>query len=403
MPEEIDRIIELVKAHLSGELSDAGRQELESWMNEQPVNRLLVEEFLDEEKLKAGIAETYWAKERIWEQLRNRLLFPAVESDEISIKRPVLLFKRQWWAIAASVIVVLGLGIYFYTAVNKKNVPPVIAKATADDISAPATNRAMITLADGSRVFLDSVNNGQLAKVGNIKLVKLASGQIAYQTADGQILKELQHNTLTNPRGSKVIHIALSDGSRVWLNAGSSITYPVAFVGDERKVELKGEGYFEVAKDPTKKFVVTANGTTTEVLGTHFNVNAYDGESETKITLLEGSVKVSNSSQQAVTIRPGQQAKVAGSQQPAIGNNIDIDQVMAWKNNLFKFNSTNIQEMMRQAERWYDIEVSYPSGVPDEQFGGTLSRDVSLSEFVKMLEYSDIKVKVSGRKVEVIK
>lgn len=331
------------------------------------------------------------------EQKLKQQIFSYIDHEIPGVQRyprqPGLI--RIWYWAAASIIVLLGLGIYFYTSFNKKELP--IAVNTPIDIEAPATNRAMITLADGSRVFLDSVNNGQLAQLGNIKLVKLAGGQIAYQTADGQILKELQHNTLTNPRGSKVIDMQLSDGTRVWLNAGSSITYPVAFVGGDRKVELKGEGYFEVAKDPAKKFIVTANGTTTEVLGTHFNVNAYNDEGVTKVTLLEGLVKVAGGNGPQVMIKPGQQAKITGSQKPVISNFVDLDRVIAWKNGYFSFDDLTFDEIMSEIERWYDVNIVYNGEVPAVKIGGDINRSTSLEGTIQVLEYHGIKIKRQGK------
>jgi trigger factor len=196
--------------------------------------------------------------------------------------------------------------------------------ALSGDVKAPAVNKAMITLANGQRVYLDSVKNGQLALQGNIKLIKLTDGRIVYQTANGEVIKELQYNTLYNPRGSKVIDMALADGSRVWLNAGSSITYPVAFIGNERKVAVTGEAYFEVAHNASKPFVVTRGATIVQVLGTHFNVNAYEDEEDIKVTLLQGAVKVSNSNQSAV-IKPGQQARLISDSKPEIRNDVNLE------------------------------------------------------------------------------
>lgn len=316
--------------------------------------------------------------------------------------QPKVTKKRMllsWYWAAACVIILLGTGFYFYTIHNKQQ--PVITAAAPKDIPAPASNRATITLADGSTVYLDNAGNGQLAQLGNVKLVKLANGQIVYQYEDGTVspslggpdsYREGEVNTLTNPKGSKVIDMMLSDGSHVWLNAGSSITYPVVFVGDERKVELKGEGYFEVAKDPAKKFIVTANGTTTEVLGTHFNVNAF---SNVKVTLLEGAVKVANQNGSKV-IKPGQQAQVTG-QINVIA--VNMGQVMAWKNGLFNLNGVAFSEIIQQFANWYDVEVVYPSGVPNVELFGKMGRDLNLSEVLESLKEAGVRWKLEGRKL----
>lgn len=327
------------------------------------------------------------------ERVKTKLLTFTAESSQTGLKQVKSVRRLKLYWAAASIIALLGLGIYFYIQNNKQQ--PSIVENAPKDIPAPAINRAMITLADGSRVYLDSAGNGQLAHLGNIKLVKLANGQIAYQTADGQILKELQYNTLTNPKGSKVIDMTLSDGSHVWLNAGSSITYPVAFIGGERKVELKGEGYFEVTHDPNKKFIVSAGDVKTEVLGTHFNVNAYSENSVTKVTLLEGSVRTGGNAG-SVIIKPGQQAQVADKIKVV---EADLDQVMAWRNGFFYLNNQSIGEVMREISNWYDVEVVYASGVPDVELYGKMGRELTLSQVLKILQKVGLQCKLENHKL----
>lgn len=315
-------------------------------------------------------------------------------------KVPIVHWKRL--VAAASIIAIIGIGVYFYTSLSKNNSAPAITTVTSKDIPAPAANRAIITLADGSRVYLDSVGDGQLAQQGNIKLMKLSNGQIAYQTASGEMVKEIQFNTLTNPKGSKVINMALADGSRVWLNAGSSVTYPVVFVGNERKVELKGEGYFEVAKDPSKKFIVSANSTTTEVLGTHFNINAYEDEEAMRVTLLEGSVIVSNPRyKNKVTLRPGQQAALDKTDADIKLSRADLDQVLAWKTGFFTFNDLSFDEVMKKIERWYDIKVVYARTIPNINLEGDLSKNTSLNGALEALRFQGVDLKLEGRTVTV--
>ncbi len=305
-------------------------------------------------------------------------------------------YKRIRYSVAAAVLVII-FGTYWFLSNQEDKKQPPTAYFEHDNIAAPATNRAMITLADGSRVYLDSVDNGQLAQLGNIKLIKLANGQIVYQMADGQIMKELQHNTLTNPRGSKVVDIQLADGSHIWLNAGSSITYPVSFVNNERKVVLRGEGYFEVAKHPSKKFVVEANGLYTEVLGTHFNINAYSDNKAIKVTLLEGAVRLKRNTE-SLMIKPGQQG-IAGATALSLLNLADIDQVIAWKNGIFNLNSLSFDEVMQEFGNWYDIEIVYPSGVPQIKLFGEMERSLSLAEVLESLTEARIKWKLEGKRL----
>lgn len=307
------------------------------------------------------------------------------------------------WAVAASIVLVVGLGSYlmFFRESSIVNREPVERTALTNDVKAPETNRAMITLADGRKVYLDSIDNGQLALQNNVKLIKAEDGKISYEGVSTSV--SVAYNTLTNPRGSKVIDMTLADGSRVWLNAGSSVTYPVAFIGNERKVEITGEAYFEVApsNSPTggglRPFIVSKGTMQVQVLGTHFNVNAYDDEANIKVTLLEGSVKVNNGGQSDL-LKPGQQARVTNI--ISVIDGVDTDEVMAWKNGTFYFNNTNIETIMRQASRWYDVDIVYEGNVRNEFFGGTVPRNENISQLIKALELTQtIKITVEGRKI----
>lgn len=344
------------------------------------------------------LEQEYWEKEEqtaLTADEAGRYLNWIFENRPAKIR--TILWRRI--AVAASIVFVLGLGAYFaFFNKGKRQDEIVKVQEPAKDVKAPETNRAMIKLADGRTVYLDSANNGELALQGNIKLVKLDNGQIAYQTAGGEIVKELQYNTLSNPRGSKVIDMTFSDGSRVWLNAGSSVTYPIAFVGNERKVTITGEAYFEIAHDASKPFRVSKGETRIEVLGTHFNVNAYDDEDAVRVTLLEGSVKVSND-QSSLTIKPNQQAVVKNNQAIELNKNVNIEEVMAWKNGLFQFGEASIEEVMRQVARWYDVEVVYESK-PTEHFRGEISRSAEASKVLKMLEATEaVHFRIEGKKI----
>lgn len=316
------------------------------------------------------------------------------ESTDIIPRVHRIHFRRsRWWAAAAILILAMGGYLLFFN--NGGNKQEEIAKTieTAKDVKAPESNRAMITLADGRKVYLDSAMNGELAFQGNVKLVKLANGQIAYQTASGEIAKELQFNTLNNPRGSKVIDMQLSDGSHVWLNAGSSVTFPIAFVGNERKVSVTGEAYFEISHDKTKPFIVSANNKAdVTVLGTHFNVNAYDDEATLKVTLLEGSISVNNT-----IIKPGQQAQV--SSDIKVVNKVDLAEVMAWKNGNFKFTRTDLKVIMREIGRWYDVEVSYEGNIPVQLYNIGVPRTANVSEVLRGLEFTGAHFSIEGKKI----
>ncbi len=390
-PNPYQRYYELAEKWQDGTITPGELQELENWFNQdqdKPVQ--IPASFVDDEQEHAR---------RILAGIRTK----------ITGRKPV---KRMRW-YAAAIMLLLGLGLYFYYVQTPEKPHPQVTDIKPDDIPPPANNRATILLADGSRVFLDSAGNGQLAQQGNIKLVKLANGQIAYQLAGGQILQELQYNTLTNPRGSKVINMQLSDGSHVWLNAGSSVTYPVAFTGNERKVNITGEAYFEIVHNKSQPFKVSKGNMAVEVLGTHFNVNAYDDETDIKVTLLEGSVKVINGTGSR-QIQPGQQAQLNNHGNPQIPNNLprhggigvqtaDVDQVMAWKNGRFYFDGADITTIMKEVKRWYNVEVVF-NDVVNYDFVAKIDRDVPVSELLNMLELTGgVHFKVQENKIIVSK
>ena len=310
-----------------------------------------------------------------------------------------LIPRSQWWAAAASVILLLGAFSYFQFF-HKSTKPTQIAKVLSNDVKAPQSNKAMITLANGQKVYLDSVGNGALAIQGNVKLVKLASGKIAYEHGSGKVSTKMEYNTLSNPRGSKVINMDLADGSKVWLNAGSSLTYPVLFMGNERKVSVTGEAYFEVAHDASRPFIVNNGAMNVRVLGTHFNVNAFEDDgNDIKVTLLEGSVKINNGNATGL-LKPGQQAVV--NREIKVVNDVDLDLVMAWKNGYFQFDNASLQNVLKEVSRWYDVNVIYEGKNEPRQFVGEIQRDLSLSEMLKLLERNKVHFKIQGKDLRII-
>lgn len=333
-----------------------------------------------------------------WEKLKDTTdLLPgkAEQSLREILPAPVVSLRKKIGRMvaAASILLIIGTGAFFFFF-NRKGAPPeATAKAPVHhDIQAPETNRATITLANGQTVYLDSVANGSLAMQGSVNVVKLADGKIAYTGSASEIV----YNELSNPRGSKVIDMTLSDGSHVWLNAGSSIRFPVAFAGNERKVSVTGEAYFEVAHNAAMPFKVIKDDMEITVLGTHFNVNTYDDEANMKITLLEGAVKINKGSATGF-LKPGQQAQVAGVIN--VKDNVDIDAVMAWKNGQFVLDGTDIKTLMRQVCRWYDVEVEYSGMVPEREFDGSIDRDVPLKRVIQALQGNGVKCRLEGRKV----
>ena len=351
----------------------------------------------DQQGLSASLSETENQKieHQNWESLKAQIDQPLSIISPHHV--PVL---RKWrWVIAASIIIVVGLGGWAFLF-NKNDRQQQIARATVtNDVKPPEANRATVSLTNVQVVYLDSAAPGSLAVQGTVKLVKLANGRITYQTGSEEVIVKPTYNTLTNPKGSQVVDMTLADGSHIWLNAGSSLTYPVAFVGNERTVSITGEAYFEVASDKTKPFRVTKGDMQVEVLGTHFNVNAYYDEKDIKVTLLEGAVRL-KSNEQSQILKPGEQAGVSSIIN--VIKDVDVEEVMAWKDGRFKFNSVDIETIMRQAARWYDVDVEYRGKVEGTLSGG-IARNVNASQLFHVLELTGrVQFEITGRKVIVI-
>jgi transmembrane sensor len=263
----------------------------------------------------------------------------------------------------------------------------------------PGSNKAVLTLADGKTVPLDSAHGGVIGRQGGEELVS-RNKQLIYQQV-GDASGGVGYNVLTTPRGGQYA-VVLPDGTKVWLNADSYLRYPTAFGGDSREVELRGEGYFEVAARAGQPFRVQVlrgkrEPLRVEVLGTHFNIMDYDDEPVLRTTLLEGAVRVSKGGA-AVVLRPGQQARLEGEDRLLVGQ-ADIEEAIAWKNGLFKFDGAGIGQVMRQLSRWYDLDVEYVHGVPNDLFQGEMYRDVRVSELLKILEASGVHCAVEGKKL----
>ncbi|MET0392586.1 MAG: FecR domain-containing protein, partial [Chitinophagaceae bacterium] len=327
----------------------------------------------------------------IKEQLYQRI------TNELSNETRIIPFYRRpvFRAAAAAVLLIAAAATIFLLSRGREPQP---LTGTAPQIRLmPGGNKAVLTLADGSLIVLDSAANGSLAQQGNMKVLKLDNGQLAYRSGD-ESAGEVLYNTITTPRGGQY-QVVLADGSRVWLNAASSLRFPASFTGRERRVELTGEGYFEITKNPSMPFKVNMAGKgEVEVLGTHFNINAYDDESHSRITLLEGSVKVSRGAATSI-LKPGQQAQLADGIK--VAQDADLEEVMAWKNGKFIFNKTDVQATMRQLARWYDASVSY-QGKVDGFFNGTISRSAGIEKVLKMLQLTDeVQFSIEGKTIVV--
>lgn len=339
------------------------------------------------------------SRERADELLR-KILAANPDDAEVEQPHPPKIGWRRWVAAAIITGLIAGAAWFTWNTSNEQPDKNIIAQEQRfqNDVE-PGGFKARLTLADGTTIVLDSAAAGELARQGNT-LVLNKDGQLIYDV-QAESEKEIIYNTLHTAKGEMYTTV-LADGSKIWLNAASSIKFPVAFSGKERKVEITGEAYFEIAHNPSKPFKVIKGDVEVAVLGTHFNVNAYDDESEIKVTLLEGSVKVSTTKQlnNSATLIPGQQAHINQSTIQLI--NPDLEHVMAWKNGRFLFKSIDIKSLMKELERWYDIEVSYER-IPATGFNARITRNTPLSSILKALELTgDVRFRIEGRRVVVM-
>lgn len=325
------------------------------------------------------------------EKMLNAIL--TAESAGQPVERPL---RVQWIRYAAAAAIVVAAAFAFYTHKRQPVISQQIAKQThlINDIP-PGGNRALLVLADGAGIPLDSVHTGILATTGGAEIIKTEEGKLTV-TANGKSSGPLQRNLLTTPKGGQY-QITLNDGSKVWLNASSSIRFPTAFDAHERRVEITGEVFFEVTKDKKRPFRVKFGNSEVEVLGTSFNIMAYPDEKMSKTTLLEGAVRLSNAGKSR-TLAPGQQGAIR-SDGAIITASVDTQQETAWRQGLFYFRDSGIREIMRDASRWYDIEVEYRGKIPERQFTGKVSRNVNISELLNMLRYAGVKSTIENQKV----
>jgi len=334
----------------------------------------------DEQSMSAGRIDALF--EKIGSDPVERMGAEPHQEQFIGRKRPFGRRILRSMAAAAVVILVIGILIWRTKSSVEQPVPSVVQNMTHEIL--PGGNKAVLTLSDGKKIVLDSAADGTLTKQGSVHIVKLGDGRLAYEGKDS--VSAL--NTLSTPYGG-MYRLRLPDGTGVWLNAASSITYPTAFAGPKRRVHVKGEVYFEVAKDASKPFFVDVNGhSTIEVMGTDFNVNAYENEDIISTTLLHGSVKVTaGDNGHEVTLRPGQQMLIdTGTRQIKAVNYVDTDKIVAWKNGAFNFEGIPLERAMRQLARWYNLQITYEQPVRAIQFGGTLKRNLPLSDVLHFLE-----------------
>lgn len=323
-------------------------------------------------------------------------------NNELPVPPPAKHNNLPWkkLGVAASLLFLVSFGAYIYNnqkrqIVTKKS----IAKTRPKNDVLPGGNKAILTLANGKTITLDSAQNGLLAQQGNTKVNKTRNGQLVYVANNNADAQVSVINTISTPRGGQY-QLVLSDGSKVCLNSESSVSFPTRFTGKTRDVTITGEAYFEVAKNAKMPFRVKSDNTTVEVLGTHFNIMAYNDEAEMKTTLLEGSVKISNGTASGI-LKPGQQALLNKAGRLKVLSDVDVDDEIAWKDGIFQFRDAGIDAIMRQAARWYDVEVAYEGKIPQREFTGRISRNVKASELMNMLGYAGVKSKIEDKRITI--
>ncbi|NML19233.1 DUF4974 domain-containing protein [Pseudoflavitalea sp. G-6-1-2] len=390
--DDINSISQLLFRSISNELDETERKRLDEWRNAASENNAIYEEFHRAELWQKEVRSLLENRQKVDQALRNANIPINVAVDVDLREGRIVVFRRKWIRYAAAAILLIAVGAYVYR-INQSRVKPAIV-ADQNEL-APAYDKARLTLSDGSVVQLDSAGVGVIAKDGESKIVKLEDGQIKYEA--GTAMKNNLLNEMATSTGSQY-KLTLPDGSRVWLNASSSIKYPVAFTDKERIVSVTGEAYFEVAKDAKKPFRVKVGEMLIDVLGTSFNVNAYDNEPLVKTTLLEGSVRVSNK-KSAVLLSVNQQSQMKLNEELVVKRSINTEETIAWKNGYFYFDKVELPIILREFARWYNLDVVYEGTIPDEKLLIILKRSSSLQSVLGALQINNINFAFEGRKL----
>ena len=387
------RIIYLVERYTTGSLTGQEMQELRDVMlndSKGPIVQEALEHLLQTESVPTSFDLQPWQK------VVQRIM--QVDRGFIGSKHKTAGVRYLWRIAAAAVLILMiGVGGYFYYEDQKRqDTVTSITLPIVRDLP-PGSDKAILTLADGSQIELDSVI-GKVAREGAITAIN-GQGQLKYEGTAVAHETAVSYHTISTPRGGQY-KLILADGTVVWLNAASSLRFPTAFTGTSRKVELTGEGYFEVAHNKNKPFKVTVNGMEVEVLGTDFNINAYSEEPFVKTTLIQGIVKVRKDAASAV-LNPGQQAQLSSANHLKVISDIDTEDVLAWKNGNFSLKGADVAALLRQISRWYDVDVVYETTPSGKQFVGSISREVNLSDVLSALQEYGINARLEGRQIRV--
>jgi len=398
-----DRLRSLLEQYFNDAINDADREELFSYLNNNPdeVSGAVDEEMLNLEGA-PGFDNSRAQKVLADIKADARFKDDAITPVPVIGKRNIMKLYTGWIKIAAAVLIFASVGFYFVRRQKMTAVKNEVANSTAKIV--PGSNKAILTLATGKSIVLDSAANGALASNGKSQVNKVGDGKLVYDVLPNAThvgVNAVLYNTLTIPPGGQY-QVVLPDGTQVWLNSSSSLSYPTEFTGNSRTVKLTGEAYFEVAKNKDKPFYVEMNNVQVKVLGTHFNISAYADDNNLTTTLLEGSVQISKNGIQAL-LKPGQQAAIGCSANTIVVSKAHIKEAMAWKNGYFMFNDDNIVDIMKKVSRWYDADIEYQGNFANQRFGGTFTRSKSITDLLKNLEQiSNVHFKITGRRITVM-
>ncbi len=391
MPIE-EQIARLLFRKLEGLLTPDEEKELEEWAEGSESYKLLLLEIEEDESLAYDLQHTHpdnWLAAS--QRMKQKVMKDSSLNEETNNLHRIHFLKTAWFRIAASILLFIGIGAYLWLTMFN-NAPQIATSkpVPAENDVLPGGNKAILILADGSQIVLDSAGNGLLAQQSGATIQKTSEGQLAYIYNEDLLSSSVSYNTMSTPRGGQY-QLALPDGSKVWLNAESSITFPTAFVGPNRVVKIIGEAYFEIKSNKEKPFVVNTEKDTVIVLGTSFNVKAYRDDPVQKISLLQGAVRVNQQ-----LLKPGQ------ALQDGIVVSTNLEQDIAWKNGVFDFNHLTIPEVMRQLARWYDLDIHYTGkSLPDVRLYGSMDKNLSLRQVLEGLRDMNIHYQIEGRKLTI--
>lgn len=387
---QAQRIIYLVSGFIKDTLSFAELQELESWRKENPGNQQLFDELTDTAKQQQAVQRMQQYDTEGSLNKVKQVIQASNKRDKLSLRWPKALVAAATVILASTLLI-----LYFRHTPSEQ----IVSLQPHPQYIAPGSDKAVLTLANGKKIVINPTANTVIARQGGVQISNTSGGRIIY-TRVNQLTNDMaEYNTIETPKAGKY-QLQLPDGTKVWLNAASSLHYPVAFTGNTRTVELNGEAYFEVAKNKSKPFTVVSGGQKVTVLGTHFNINSYKDEDHIATTLVEGSVQVSFGGKQAILI-PGQQSAVKNGEIKV--SKADIHLAIAWKDGQLAFLRTDLKSALRQISRWYDIDVEYIGNVPDFTISGDVSRDADLSAMLEILKLYDVHFVQQGRKLIITK